>query len=68
MLRREKIERLKQFTFELFPDATTELDYNSDFHLLIAILMSAQTTDIQVNKVNKIFFEAMKDPHDGLEL
>lgn len=68
MLRKEKIERLKQFTFELFPDAETELDYKSDFHLLIAILMSAQTTDVQVNKVNSVFFQVLKTPHDAIDL
>ena len=41
----------------LFPDAKTELYYHNDFQLLIAILMSAQSTDKQVNKVIKIFFE-----------
>jgi len=44
---------------KMFPDAKTELYYNSPFQLLIAILMSAQATDKQVNKVNKIFFEEL---------
>lgn len=52
----------------LFPDAKTELYYNNNFQLLIAILMSAQTTDKQVNKVNKIFFEYLKNPKDWVIL
>ena len=38
---------------EMFPDAKTELYYTNEFQLLIAILMSAQTTDKQVNIVNR---------------
>lgn len=53
---------------ELFPDAKTELYYNNNFQLLIAILMSAQTTDKQVNKVNKVFFEHLKTPKDWINL
>jgi endonuclease III len=48
----------------MFPDAKTELYYNNEFQLLIAILMSAQTTDRQVNKVNRNFFEFLKEPKD----
>ncbi|QFR38938.1 endonuclease III [Candidatus Gracilibacteria bacterium 28_42_T64] len=52
----------------MFPDAKTELYYHSKFQLLIAILMSAQATDKQVNKVNRNFFEFLKEPSDGIEL
>jgi endonuclease-3 len=48
----------------MFPDAKTELMYNNEFQLLIAILMSAQATDKQVNKVNRNFFEFLKTPQD----
>ena len=50
---------------KMFPDAKTELYYNNEFQLLIAILMSAQATDKQVNKVNKIFFENLIQPSDA---
>ncbi len=53
---------------KMFPDAKTELYYNNEFQLLIAILMSAQTTDKQVNKVNKIFFEKFKIPEDWIKI
>jgi len=38
------------------PNPTTELIYKSDFQLLIAVILSAQTTDIAVNKVTKKLF------------
>lgn len=40
----------------LFPNPKPELTYNSDFEFLIAVVLSAQSTDIKVNKVTKILF------------
>ena len=42
---------------ELFPNPICELNYNKDYELLIAIMLSAQTTDKRVNKVTKVLFE-----------
>lgn len=65
---REKIDIFKKEVFAMFPDAVTELEYKNNFQLLIAIIMSAQTTDKQVNKVNKTFFKYLKSPEDWLRL
>ncbi len=54
--------------YNMYPNAKTELEYNNDFQLLIAILMSAQTTDKQVNKVNEVFFKKLIKPADWLEM
>jgi len=53
---------------KMFPDAKTELYYTNNFQLLIAVLMSAQTTDRQVNKVNRNLFEFLKTPEDWVKL
>ena len=53
---------------EMFPDAKTELYYTNEFQLLIAILMSAQTTDKQVNIVNRNFFRFLKEPIDWAKM
>ena len=53
---------------EMFPDAKTELYYTNEFQLLIAILMSAQATDKQVNIVNRNFFNFLKKPSDAKKL
>lgn len=53
---------------ELFPNAKTELYYKNNFQLLIAIIMSAQSTDKQVNKINKVFFEYLSRPIDWIEI
>lgn len=65
---REKIDTFTEVVFSMYPDAKTELQYTNDFQLLIAILMSAQTTDVQVNKVNRNFFNALKTPQDWIDL
>ncbi len=44
------------------PNPTTELIYHSDFELLIAVILSAQTTDIRVNLETKALFAAANTP------
>lgn len=44
------------------PDPQTELDYDSPFHLLLAVILSAQCTDKRVNMVTPLLFEAYPDP------
>jgi len=68
MKRQEKIDLLWKTVNSMFPDAETELYHNNEFQLLIAILMSAQATDKQVNIINRNFFEFLKVPEDGIEL
>jgi endonuclease-3 len=43
-------------------DPRTELDYTTPFQLLVAVVMSAQTTDVAVNRVAKGLFAAAPDP------
>ncbi|MCC7005750.1 MAG: endonuclease III [Ottowia sp.] len=44
------------------PTPTTELEYASDFQLLIAVILSAQATDISVNKATRILFAIAPTP------
>jgi len=46
---------------ELYPDAHCELDYNSTFQLLTAVILSAQTTDVGVNKCTPALFKKFPD-------
>lgn len=41
---------------ELYPDAKCELEFNKDYELLLATVLSAQTTDKRVNMVTKVLF------------
>jgi len=52
----------------LYPDATTELHYSTPFQLLIAVIMSAQATDKQVNKVTTGLFQQIRSPQDVLTM
>ena len=51
-----KINDISSYLDELFPDPKCELNYNSDYELLIAIMLSAQSTDKRVNCVTPILF------------
>ena len=44
-----------------YPDARCALDYDTRFHLLCAVVMSAQTTDVSVNKVTPALFAEAPD-------
>ncbi|UJF16471.1 endonuclease III [Jeotgalibaca sp. MA1X17-3] len=46
-----------------YPEPTTELNYTNIFSLLISVVLSAQATDISVNKVTPALFEAYPDPY-----
>ena len=50
------------------PSPTTELDYSSPFELLIAVMLSAQATDVGVNKATRSLFAAAPTPGSMLAL
>lgn len=52
----------------MFPDAHCELNHRNPFDLVIAVLLSAQCTDVLVNKVTKTLFEKYKEPEDYLKV
>ncbi|MBC7800812.1 MAG: endonuclease III [Gemmatimonadaceae bacterium] len=45
-----------------YPDAESELDFTDAYTLLVAVVMSAQTTDVAVNKVGRTLFPVAPDP------
>lgn len=47
---------------DVYPDATTELEWSTPFQLLIAVMLSAQTTDKRVNMATKELFEMYPTP------
>lgn len=65
---------LKQIRFcldemqKMFPDAECELTHDNPFELVIAVLLSAQCTDVLVNKVTKELFKKYKTPEDYLNV
>ena len=55
-----RTEEILSYLDELYPNAYCELKYNKDYELLIAIVLSAQTTDKRVNKVTPVLFNKYK--------
>ena len=62
--RRTIFERLRAAN----PSPTTELEYSSTFELLIAVILSAQATDVSVNKATRSLFPAAPTPQAMLAL
>jgi len=56
MLQKERVLLFENYLEELYPDARCELEYSKDYELLIAVVLSAQTTDKRVNSVTQILF------------
>ena len=52
----------------MFPDAHCELNHSNPFELVIAVALSAQCTDVLVNKVTKDLFQKYKTPEDYLKV
>jgi len=65
-------KQIRQEMFERFraanPHPTTELHFNSPFELLIAVLLSAQATDVGVNKATAKLFPVANTPQAMLDL
>lgn len=53
---------------ELDPDPQTELEYGNTYQLLVAVVLSAQATDVGVNKATRKLFEAVKTPQQMIDL
>ena len=53
---------------EMFPDAHCELNHSNPFELVIAVALSAQCTDVLVNKVTAKLFQKYKTPEDYLQV
>ncbi len=62
MKRAEKAERIQKILDELFPKRLVPLDHVDPYTLLVAVLLSAQCTDVRVNQVTPILFARASTP------
>ena len=62
MTQKERYEGVIGWFRENQPDPRTELEYDTPFHLLLSVILSAQCTDKRVNMVTPPLFEAYPDP------
>jgi endonuclease-3 len=66
MLNKKEIQFAVDQMGEMFPDAHCELNHRNPFDLTIAVLLSAQCTDVLVNKVTTKLFKKYHTPEDYL--
>lgn len=64
----KKFDQIFSYFLELYPNAQTELNFDNGFQLLVAVALSAQATDKQVNKVTASLFQKVKKPDDILQM
>ena len=67
-MKREKVVELFRRLRDLDPHPTTELEYESPFELLVAVILSAQATDVGVNKATRQLFAVARTPEAMLGL
>ena len=68
MLKSEKVEFIINKLEELYPSIPVPLDHKDPYTLLIAVLMSAQSTDVRVNQITPLLFAKADNPHDMVKL
>lgn len=59
---RERYDGIISIFREIMPEPKTELHYDTPFHLLLAVILSAQCTDKRINIVTPALFERFPDP------
>ncbi|MDU4277078.1 MAG: endonuclease III [Finegoldia magna] len=64
----EKINKILDDLDSLYPNAKAGLDFTTPFELLIATILSAQCTDVRVNKVTSVLFKEHNTPKTILDL
>ena len=67
-MNREKRAAIYARLAEINPSPTTELRYASEFELLVAVILSAQATDVSVNKATQKLYRAANTPETMLDL
>ena len=68
MTKQEKVEFVINTLKELYPEIPIPLDHKDPYTLLIAVLMSAQSTDVRVNQITPLLFEKADNPYDMVKL
>ena len=67
-MRAKTIEKIFDILSKNYSNAQTELQYTNQYTFLISVVLSAQATDISVNKVTKKLFKVVKNPQDMIKL
>tara|TARA_B110000046_G_scaffold162737_1_gene177224 strand:+ start:149 stop:799 length:651 start_codon:yes stop_codon:yes gene_type:complete len=68
MTKKEKVAFAMKTLQDLYPKIRIPLDHKDPYTLLIAVLMSAQSTDVRVNKITPLLFAKADSPQDMIKL
>ena len=68
MTKQEKVDFAIKTLKELYPTIPIPLDHKDPYTLLIAVLMSAQSRDVRVNKITLLLFERADNPYAMVKL
>ena len=68
MLSRKNVQKVINALIAQYPDAGCALDYGTKYQLLVSVILSAQTTDVSVNKVTPALFEKAPDAASMVKL
>ncbi len=68
MTKQESVDFIITTLNKLYPEIPIPLDHKDPYTLLIAVLMSAQSTDVRVNKITPLLFERADNPNDMVKL
>ncbi|MHA7862817.1 endonuclease III domain-containing protein [Flagellimonas marinaquae] len=68
MTKQEKVDFTIKTLDELYPTIPIPLDHKDPYTLLIAVLLSAQSTDVRVNQITPLLFEKADNPFDMVKL
>lgn len=68
ILDKKDIKEVLDILEEIYPETKPELNFTNPFELLIATILSAQCTDVRVNKTTDKLFKELKSPNDYIDL
>jgi endonuclease-3 len=68
MTKQEKVQFVIDTLEAYYPEIPVPLDHTDPYTLLIAVLMSAQSTDVRVNQITPLLFERADNPYDMVKL
>ncbi len=68
MTKKESVSFIIKTLNELYPEIPIPLDHKDPYTLLIAVLLSAQSTDVRVNKITPLLFKEADNPYDMIKL
>ena len=68
MSKKEKVSHIIQILEDLFPNPPIPLEHKDSYTLLISVLLSAQCTDVMVNKITPLLFKRADNPFDMVKM